>query len=319
MTDADFSLAIHGGCGVLPRATFPAAFAADVRAALAASLDAGATILRAGGSALDAVEAAVVVMEDAAVFNAGHGAAFNAAGGHELDAAIMDGRTLEAGAIAGARAMRNPIRVCRAIMASGDFLLLLGDGADDFARQKGFAIVPQDYYGTEQRRQMLAEMKALAAQGATARANEAQKHGTVGAVARDGNGHLAAATSTGGFNNKQEGRVGDSPIIGAGTYARDGVCAVSCTGQGEFFIRRVAAYDVAARMQYGGQTLDDATHAVVFDALSSHQIGAGMITLGAQGNPLARYNTLGMFRGWIATEGQLVVATHKELHPMGPA
>lgn len=312
MTDADFSLAIHGGCGVLPRATFPAAFAADVRAALAASLDAGATILRAGGSALDAVEAAVVVMEDAAVFNAGHGAAFNAAGGHELDAAIMDGRTLEAGAIAGARAMRNPIRVCRAIMASGDFLLLQGDGADDFARQKGFAIVPQDYYGTEQRRQMLAEMKALAAQGATARANEAQKHGTVGAVARDRHGNLAAATSTGGYTNKPVGRIGDSPIIGAGTYANNATCAISATGKGEFFIRKVLAHEISARIAYLGQDLDKAARDLVLVELPEWRSGAGLVGVDRSGNVTMPYNTEGMYRGVITSRRPAQVAIFED-------
>ena len=136
-------------------------------------------------------------------------------------------------------------------------------------------------------------------------------------MARDAHGHLAAATSTGGFNNKPAGRVGDSPIIGAGTYARDGVCAVSCTGQGEIFIRRVAAYDLAARMQYAGQTLQDAANALVFDTLASHKIGAGMVTLGATGNPFTPYNTLGMYRGWITTDGDMTVATHAQLHAMG--
>ena len=141
----------------------------------------------------------------------------------------------------------------------------------------------------------------------------------MGAVARDAQGHLAAATSTGGFNNKPSGRVGDSPIIGAGTYARDGVCAVSCTGQGEIFIRRVAAYDLAARIHYGGQTLQDAANTLVFDTLASHHIGAGMVTLGATGNPFAPYNTLGMYRGWVTTDGAMTVATHRELHALGAA
>ena len=162
-------------------------------------------------------------------------------------------------------------------------------------------------------------LKARAAAGTAIGSSEAERHGTVGAVARDRHGHLAAATSTGGFNNKPSGRVGDSPIIGAGTYARDGVCAVSCTGQGEIFMRRVAAYDVAARMMYGGQALAEAADALVFDTLASHGIGAGLVALDATGNPVAPFNTLGMARGWISTDGELTVATHRELHALGQA
>ena len=319
MSAAGIAIGLHGGCGTLEQSLLSAADWAESRQHMADALRAGWQVLRSGGAALDAVQATVVVLEDSAHFNAGHGAALNEAGEHELDASIMDGATLAAGAVCSVRRTRNPVRAARAVLDAGRAVLLSGAAADTFAELQGLAMVPNSYFTTQRRVDALRSLQEKAASGGFILASEAEKHGTVGAVARDGNGHLAAATSTGGFNNKQEGRVGDSPIIGAGTYARDGVCAVSCTGQGEFFIRRVAAYDVAARMQYGGQTLDEATHAVVFEALSSHQIGAGMITLGAQGNPLARYNTLGMFRGWITTEGQLVVATHKELHPMGPA
>ena len=173
------------------------------------------------------------------------------------------------------------------------------------------------YFTTQRRIDALRLLQQRAQTGAFVPATEAEKHGTVGAVARDAQGHLAAATSTGGFNNKPPGRVGDSPIIGAGTYARDGVCAVSCTGQGEIFIRRVAAYDVAARIHYAGQSLDEATRTLVFETLASHKIGAGMVALGATGNPVAPYNTLGMYRGWITTDGSMTVATHAGLHAMG--
>jgi len=310
MTAPEFSLAIHGGCGVLPRSTITEKFAADVRAALHASLAAGAAILRDGGSALDAVEAAVVVMEDAAVFNAGHGAAFNEAGGHELDAAIMDGRTLEAGAVTGARAMRNPIRVARGVMASGDFLLLQGDGADAFARHNGYDIVPQSYFGTDQRRQMLAEMKALTAEGQAAKANEAQKHGTVGAVARDRHGNLAAATSTGGYTNKPVGRVGDTPIVGAGTYANNATCAVSGTGKGEYFIRKVLAHEISARIQYLGHSLERATADMVTE-LRDWQCGAGVVAVDRYGNVTLPYNTEGMYRGSITSLKPASVAIYE--------
>ena len=189
--------------------------------------------------------------------------------------------------------------------------------ADADSASVGLAMVEPSYFTTQRRIDALRLLQQRAETGVIVPATEAEKHGTVGAVARDANGHLAAATSTGGFNNKPPGRVGDSPIIGAGTYARDGVCAVSCTGQGEIFIRRVAAYDLAARMHYGGQALEDAANALVFETLASHHIGAGMVTLGATGNPFAPYNTLGMYRGWITTDGEMTVATHAELHAMG--
>ena len=175
------------------------------------------------------------------------------------------------------------------------------------------------YFTTQRRVDALGSSRQRAASGTAGQASEAEKHGTVGAVARDIHGHLAAATSTGGFNNKPAGRVGDSPIIGAGTYAKDGVCAVSCTGLGEIFIRRVAAYDLAARITYGGQGLVEAANTLVFDTLASYGIGAGLVALGATGNPVTPFNTLGMYRGWISTDGELTVATHRDLYPMGPA
>lgn len=316
---ADIAIGLHGGCGTLEQSLQSPADWAESRAHLAQALRAGWHILRTGGSALDAVQATVVVMEDSAHFNAGHGAALNEAAEHELDASIMDGATLAAGAVCTVRRTRNPVKAARAVLDSGAAVLLSGTAADAFAQLQGLDMVDPTYFTTQRRVDALRALREKAASGAFIPASEAEKHGTVGAVARDAQGHLAAATSTGGFNNKPEGRVGDSPIIGAGTYARDGVCAVSCTGQGEIFIRRVAAYDLAARIQYAGQSLDDAARTLVFETLASHRIGAGLVALGAQGNPVAPYNTLGMYRGWITTDGQLVVATHKDLHPMGPA
>ena len=310
-------MGLHGGCGALAHDLQSAADWADSREHMAQALRAGWTILRAGGSALDAVQATVVVMEDSPHFNAGHGAALTEAAQHELDASIMDGATLAAGAVCIVRRTRNPVKAARAVLESGRAVLLSGVAADRFAELHGLEMVPNTYFTTQRRIDALRSLQEKAATGSFIPASEAEKHGTVGAVARDAHGHLAAATSTGGFNNKPSGRVGDSPIIGAGTYARDGVCAVSCTGQGEIFIRRVAAYDLAARMHYGGQTLEVAANALVFDTLASHNIGAGMVTLGATGNPFAPYNTLGMYRGWITTDGEMTVATHAQLHPMG--
>lgn len=313
------ALGLHGGCGTLERSLLSDAEWQDSREQLARALRAGWQILRAGGSALDAVQATVVVMEDSAHFNAGHGAALTENSEHELDASIMDGATLAAGAVSLVRRTRNPVLAARALLDSGRAVLLAGPAADAFAQQQGLAMVEPSYFTTQRRVDALRSLKEKAQSGMILPASEAERHGTVGAVARDCNGHLAAATSTGGFNNKPAGRVGDSPIIGAGTYARDGVCAVSCTGQGEIFIRRVAAYDLAARIAYAGQTLEAASHALVFETLASHNIGAGMVALGASGNAVAPYNTLGMYRGWISTDGELTVATHRTLHSMGQA
>ena len=314
---AGIALGLHGGCGTLERSLQSEADWAESREHLALALRAGWKILRSGGSALDAVQAAVVVMEDSPHFNAGHGAALTARAEHELDAAIMDGNNLAAGAVCMVRRVRNPVLAARAVLDAAKAVLMAGDAADEFAAKAGLSMVEPSYFTTQRRVDAFRLLQQREQTGAFIPASEAEKHGTVGAVARDAHGHLAAATSTGGFNNKPAGRVGDSPIIGAGTYARDGVCAVSCTGQGEIFIRRVAAYDLAARMQYAGQTLQDAANALVFDTLASHKIGAGMVTLGATGNPFAPYNTLGMYRGWITTDGDMTVATHAQLHLIG--
>jgi L-asparaginase / beta-aspartyl-peptidase len=312
------ALGLHGGCGTLDRSLMSEADWAESRAHIADALRAGWAVLASGGAALDSVQATVSVLEDSPYFNAGFGAALTESATHELDASIMDGATLKAGAVAGVRRIRNPVMAARAVLESGRAVLLIGDAADAFAQAAGLDMVSPDYFTTQRRTDALASLKRRALDGTAGNASEAEKHGTVGAVARDVHGHLAAATSTGGFNNKPVGRVGDSPIIGAGTYARDGVCAVSCTGQGEIFIRRAAAYDVAARMMYGGQSLDSASKTLVFETLASHGIGAGMIVLGASGEPLAPFNTLGMYRGWITTQGQMTVATHHELHDLGP-
>jgi len=313
------AIGLHGGCGTLARGLLSEADWEESRAHLAEALRAGWRILAAGGRALDAVQATVVVMEDSPHFNAGHGAALTEAGEHELDAAIMDGASLAAGAVCAVRRTRNPIVAARAVLDSGRAVLLAGPAADDFARSAGLTMVEPAYFTTQRRVDALAALRARAASGTLPHASEAEKHGTVGAVARDRQGHLAAATSTGGFNNKPSGRIGDSPIIGAGTYARDGICAVSCTGQGEIFMRRVAAYDLAARIAYAGEALEDAARTLVFETLVGDGIGAGLVALGAHGEPVAPYNTLGMYRGWISTAGELTVATHAELHAMGRA
>ena len=312
------ALAIHGGCGVMAKLDLTEAEWEAARADLGRALVAGHAILKAGGRALDAVQAAVVVMEDSPHFNAGHGAALNENGVHELDASIMDGATLEAGAVSAARALRNPIKVARAVMEHGEAVLLTGEAADKFAIAQGLETEPQSYFTTPRRLQALASMKAHAAAGTAALAKESEKHGTVGAVALDASGHLAAATSTGGYTNKPDGRVGDSPIIGAGTYARDGVCAVSGTGKGEFFIRHVVGHEIASRVAYLGETLTDAATKVVMEDLKPHQIGAGLVAVGADGAVAAPYNTDGMFRGWVDAEGRYWVGSHAEVYEYHP-
>jgi L-asparaginase / beta-aspartyl-peptidase len=314
---ADIAIGLHGGCGTLDRSLLTEPEWAEARSHIADALRAGWRILASGGSAVDAVQATVTVMEDSPHFNAGHGAALTEDATHELDASIMDGRTLAAGAVAGVRRVRNPVAAARAVMDGGKAVLLIGEAADAFAANQGLAMVAPSYFTTQRRVAALASLKAKAATGALNTASEAEKHGTVGAVARDVEGRLAAATSTGGFNNKPVGRVGDSPIIGAGTYAQDGVCAVSCTGQGEIFIRVAAAHELSARIRLGGQTLAAASRDLVDTVLGGFGIGAGMVCIGASGDPIAPYNTLGMYRGWVTTRGDMVVATHHELHALG--
>lgn len=299
-------LAIHGGCGVMAQADLSEAEWQEAREALAQSLRAGWVILSAGGAALDAVQAAVVVLEDSPHFNAGHGSALNAAGYHELDAAIMDGAGLAAGAICAAQAVRNPVLAARAVLEARGALLIAGPSADRFAESAGLPLALQSYFTTPRR---LAALQAMKAQTAPA-----EKHGTVGAVALDASGHLAAATSTGGYTMKPEGRVGDSPIIGAGTYARDGICAVSGTGKGEEFIRHAVGHDLAARMSYLGEPIDIAADNIIHDKLGAQGIGAGLVAVSADGRITAPYNTGGMFRAWVNADGSLSVASHARVH-----
>lgn len=283
------------------------------RTDLARALKAGWHILQAGGAAVDAVEAAIVVMEDSPQFNAGHGAALNAAGEHELDASIMRGADLGAGALTLVRHVRNPIKAARALMEAGGPVMLGGQAADEFARQAGLEMVEQSYFTTERRVKALASLQQRRLDGTSQAASEAEKHGTVGAVALDRDGHLAAATSTGGYNNKPVGRIGDSPIIGAGTYARDGVCAVSGTGAGEFFIRHAVGHEIASRVAHLGESVAAAADHVIMGDLAAYGIGAGVIAIDASGNVSAPFNTEGMFRGWTTADGRMHIGTHAEL------
>ncbi len=312
------ALAIHGGCGTLPKAEMTEEEWAQAKAHLADSLRAGWAILKKGGAAVDAVEAAVRVLEDSVHFNAGHGAALNADGEHELDAAIMDGATLAAGALCGVRRIRHPISAARALMQRGDPLLLAGEAADAFAEAEGHTMVENEFFSTERRRKNLASMKIRELVGTAAEASEAEKHGTVGAVACDAKGHLAAATSTGGYTNKPVGRVGDTPIVGAGTYARDGRCAVSGTGKGEYFIRYCVGHEIASLVSYAGLSLADAADRAIAE-LTAHKIGAGLVAVGADGAIVAPYNSDGMYRGWVTPDGFIHVATHADVELAGQA
>ena len=305
------AIGLHGGCGVMPRSDLPDAEWTAAREDIALALRSGWSLLRDGGSAVDAVEACVMVLENSPHFNAGHGAALNRDGVHELDAAIMNGATGAAGAVCAARAIRNPVRAAKALMQQGIPMMLAGSAADRFAGSVGLPLEAPGYFTTPRRVAALQAMQARRATGSGSTATEAEKHGTVGAVAMDRDGHLAAATSTGGYTDKPEGRIGDSPVIGAGTYARDGVCAVSCTGQGEFFIRHVAAHEIAARVRHLGEDLETAARYMIETELAPHRIGAGLIAIDHHGRITAPFNTDGMFRGWITPDGAMTVATHR--------
>ena len=302
-------VAIHGGAGTLTRAAASATQQAQYRDALASVLQAAQALLERGAPALDVVTEAVRLLEECPLFNAGHGSVYTADGLHELDACVMRGTDRAAGAVAGVTCLRNPVLAARAVLDAGGPVLLIGAGAERFAREHGCETVAPDWFGTPHRLAQLEAARA-AAQGAqfldhdlargagAAPLDERDKFGTVGAVALDADGHLAAATSTGGMTNKRPGRVGDSPLVGAGCYADDATVAVSCTGVGEAFIRALAAHDVAALMAYAGLTLADATRRVVMDKLPPLGGRGGLIAVDAQGCVALPFNTEGMYRGW---------------------
>ena len=293
---AEWRLVIHGGAGViLPGSMTPELEAAYI-AALKVSLEAGAKVLREGGSALDAVEAAVLTMEDDALFNAGHGAVFTAAGTHELDAAIMDGRDRNAGAVAGVTRVKNPIKAARAVMEKSEHVMFAATGADDFAQAQGLDMVDNSYFDTDRRREALE--RVLQERARTA----ADRHGTVGAVAIDIHGDLAAATTTGGMTAKAAGRVGDTPLIGAATYAENGVCAVSATGHGEYFIRVAVAKTICDRIKLAGEDVKTAA-GVALDEVAALGGDGGVIVIGGNGDYGFVFNSAGMYRGWIDATG----------------
>jgi beta-aspartyl-peptidase (threonine type) len=307
------ALVIHGGAGVIERDHLGAEDERAIRAELDAALDAGHAVLARGGSALDAVEAAVRALEDSPRFNAGHGAVFDADGRHELDASVMEGHTRRAGAVAGVTTIRNPVSLARAVMEHSPHVMLIGAGAEAFAGTRGdIEQVPNAYFDTAHRRRELEQAQARERADADAADNLKGKYfGTVGAVALDANGHIATATSTGGMTNKRWGRVGDTPLVGAGTWA-DERCGVSGTGWGEFFIRCAVAHDIAARVAYRGDTLQDATDAVILHAVPELGGDGGAIALDRDGNVVMAFNTSGMYRGWVRPDGTRGTAIFRE-------
>jgi len=293
-----WSIAIHGGAGTMSRAAMTPEVEQAHRDALAQARDAGAKVLAAGGSALDAVEAAIVILEDDPKFNAGRGAVFTYQGTNELDASIMDGATRAAGAVAAATHSKNPIRLARAVMEKGPHVFLSGAGADEFSRENGLEQVDPDWFATPERWRQLQELKARK----LGWYDVDLKYGTVGAVAVDSAGHVAAGTSTGGLTGKRWGRIGDSPLIGAGTYADDRACAVSATGAGEFFIRAGVAHEICARMRMKGEAAQVAADAVIAEMAALGGSG-GVIVAAPDGTTVFSFNTPGMYRARADSSG----------------
>lgn len=310
---APVAIAIHAGAGTISKEEFTASMELEIRGALMQAVQAGHKVLSAGGSSLDAITLAITILEDSPHFNAGRGAVFNAEGRHELDASIMDGSNLEAGAVAGVQNIRNPILLARKIMTDSVHVMLMGEGAEVFARANGIEFADPDYFFTERRWQQLQKARNREKQDALLQSESPDRWlSTVGAVALDANGNLAAATSTGGMTNKRWGRVGDSPIIGAGTYADNRSCAVSATGHGEYFIRATVARDICSRVQYQGLDLASAADAVINGQLRDMGGDGGIIALDTKGNIALTFNTPGMYRASVDVEGNLEVRIYKD-------
>jgi L-asparaginase / beta-aspartyl-peptidase len=304
-----FALAIHGGAGTILKSSMSPEKEVAYTTALTEAIRAGERILRNGGSALDAVEQAIVTLENNPLFNAGRGAVFTNDGKNELDAAIMNGLDLTAGAVAGVRNVVNPISLARAVMEKSEHVLLTSTGAEVFAKSIGAEFADDAYFFTQQRFDQL--QQALQTGAVMMDHTDEKKFGTVGAVALDVHGNLAAGTSTGGMTNKKFNRVGDSPIIGAGTYANNNTCAISCTGHGEFFIRAVVAYDISCLMEYKGLSLRDACDVVVMDKLVKMGGEGGLIAVDKNGNIELPFNSEGMYRGKITADTELFTAIYK--------
>lgn len=317
--DENFAIVIHGGAGTILKKNMSPELEAQYKSKLEEAVKVGYAILKNGGSSLDAVEKTINVLEDSPLFNAGKGAVFTNQGKNELDASIMDGKTLNAGAVAGVTIVKNPISLARAVMEKSEHVLLAREGAEHFAKENGIEIVNPAYFYTENRYQSLLraqekEKKELNS-GSTSFYDpfiKDNKFGTVGCVALDKNGNLAAGTSTGGMTNKKWGRIGDTPIIGAGTYANNKTCGVSSTGWGEFFIRNVVAYDISALMEYKGLSLENAAKEVIQKKLSKLGGDGGIVAMDKDGNITMEFNTAGMYRASINTKGELAIGIYQK-------
>ncbi|HEU5137175.1 MAG TPA: isoaspartyl peptidase/L-asparaginase [Steroidobacteraceae bacterium] len=302
-----YAIAIHGGAGTLSGSETSAAQEQAYRESLGTALDAGYAVLERGGPSLDAAIAAVCVLEDDPLFNAGRGAVLTRDGAAELDASVMDGRTLKAGAVTGLKHVKNPVALARRVMDHSPHVMLVGAGAEEFARLQGIELVSNEYFRTPVRQQQLHRLLG----GSSEKENDLVAFGTVGAVALDDKGNVAAATSTGGMTGKRWGRVGDSPIIGAGTYASNASCAVSATGHGEYFIRTVVAHDICAQMQYAGMSLAEAAKSTLA-RLKSLGGNGGVIAVDPRGEIVLEFNTEGMFRGARSSAGRREVAIYRQ-------
>ncbi|MCF8275196.1 MAG: isoaspartyl peptidase/L-asparaginase [Flavobacteriales bacterium] len=305
------TLVIHGGAGTLLKSEMSAEKEAAYLEALKVALEAGNALLSKGASALDAVELAVKIMEDSPLFNAGKGSVFTADGLHEMDASIMSGKDRMAGAVCGVTSVKNPVSLARLVMEKSEHVLLSGAGAEAFGKEMNVDFEPASYFDEEWRRKQWLSVRGTDEIALDHNINPDRKFGTVGAVALDKEGNLAAATSTGGMTNKKYGRVGDSPIIGAGTYANNNTCAVSCTGSGEFFIRGVVAYEVSALIEFKGISLVDACAEVIRKRVLELGGDGGLIALDQQGNLSMEFNTAGMYRGYVKEGEAMQLAIYK--------
>ena len=308
----NYSIAIHGGAGTLVKGLMTADLESQYKAALTEALEAGYHVLDKGGCAMDAVETSVISLENTPLFNAGKGSVFTNQGTHEMDAAIMDGYNLKAGAVSLITGIKNPIALARDVMKNSDHVFLAGEGAMQFAKKNGYEVLPPDYFYDEVRYQQWQNIKDSTTFQLDHSVKKDGKFGTVGAVACDGFGNVAAATSTGGMTNKKWGRVGDSPMIGAGTYANNKTCAVSCTGSGEYFIRGVVAYDVSCLMEYKGMSLRDAASEVIHNRVLQIGGDGGLIAVDAEGNIAMPFNTEGMYRAFKTSKGTNGLGIYKD-------
>lgn len=305
------AIAIHGGAGTISRMSLDPDREAAYRVALERAARIGHDVLARGGASVEAVCAAVTDLEDDALFNAGRGAVFNADGEIEMDAAVMDGSRCRAGAVTGVKRIRNPVLAARAVMEKTPYVMLGRDGAEALALAQGLPMVTADYFFTPNRWQALQREKARRAAGAVTPVSDEDRHGTVGAVALDRAGNLAAATSTGGHTHKMAGRIGDTPIIGAGTYAENATCAVSATGDGEYFICLAVAHEIASRMRYLNESLADTASHVVMKTLADAGGTGGLVAIDRLGNVTMPFNTEGMYRASIGVDGRLTVGIHR--------